>query len=266
MIAAKLDGRTESRRLLRLLAAKVRRSRQQHMTLATILVGRRYDSAMYVKLKRKAAAEVKIRTRPIQLPASVSSAKLRRVIQQLNRDRQVHGILLQLPLPKHLHTSTMVQYIHPDKDVDGFHPSNRRVVPPPVAAVEHFLTMAKRKNYTQVTILGKKSVFTEQLRDRFQPHGWYVHIVQSNWAAYTRKSDIIITALGRGPRLLASQVKRGAVVIDVGIRKLDGRTVGDVDPGVWTKASAITPVPGGVGPLTVYYVLANTYQLAHQLL
>ena len=264
MIAKKLDGRTESRRLLHRLTQRVRKSRRP-ITLATILVGERYDSALYVRLKQQAAAEVGIRTKPIQLSEQVSETRLLATIQKLNQNHYIHGILLQLPLPPHLDTDKIIQAIDPTKDVDGFHPENEWIVPPPVAAVEHFIDMARLKKKSRVVILGKKSVFTKQLQSRFAGRGWKTEVLQHDWAAQTRQADVIVSVLGRGPRLNRGQVKSGAIVIDVGIRKLNGKTVGDVDQSVWTRAKAITPVPGGVGPMTVYYVLYNTYELATRL-
>lgn len=261
MIAKKLDGRMESRRLLHQLAQRVRKIKKP-ITLATILVGERYDSSLYVRLKQQAAAEVGIRTKPIQLPESVSAARLLDEIHKLNRNPHIHGILLQLPLPNGIDADGIIQAIDPKKDVDGFHPANDLIIPPPVAAVEHFLSMARPKRKARVAILGKASVFARQLEQRFTARGWTIDIVQSHWAAITKKADVIITVLGRGPRLTAAQVKRGVIVVDVGIRKLNGKTVGDANPSVWNKAQAITPVPGGVGPMTIYYVLANTLTLA----
>lgn len=264
MSAKILNGRSESQRLLQRLKAKVKKHRRP-ITLATILVGQRYDSALYVKLKRKAATEVGMKTRPIQLSEKISQRKLIAVINGLNSNPRVQGILLQLPLPKHLQTNQIILAINPAKDVDGFHPSTTEVVPPPVAAVEHFLDMAKPKVKSRVVILGRKSVFTQQLQNRFAGRGWKTLIMKQRWAAHTRQADILVSVLGRGPRLTSAQVKRGVIVVDVGIRKLRGKTVGDVDASVWTKAKAITPVPGGVGPMTVYYVLHNTYELAKRI-
>jgi methylenetetrahydrofolate dehydrogenase (NADP+)/methenyltetrahydrofolate cyclohydrolase len=261
MIADKLDGRTESRRLLHRLTQRVIKSRKP-ITLATILVGERYDSALYVRLKQQAAAEVGIRTKQIQLPEQVTESRLIATIEKLNQNGYVHGILLQLPLPEHLDTDKIIQLINPAKDVDGFHPENELIVPPPVAAVEHFLDMARPKGKSRVVILGRKSVLTTQLQNRFAGRGWKTEILEHNWASQTSQADIIICVLGRGPRLTGAQVKAGVIVIDVGIRKLKGKTVGDADQSVWAKAKAITPVPGGVGPMTVYYVLHNTYELA----
>lgn len=264
MMAASLDGRRESRRLLRQLRARLR-TRRRPVTLATVLVGQRYDSALYVRLKRRAAADVGIRTRLVRLPDRATESQLLQVIRRLNRDQRIHGILLQLPLPKQFNTNRIVRAIEPTKDVDGFHPENRKILPPPVAAVEHFIHMAKPGARPRVVLLGRRSVFTNRLIDRFSARGWPVTLRSKNWTAETRRADIIISARGRGPRLTASQVGARPIVIDVGIRKVRGRTVGDVAAEVWSKARAVTPVPGGVGPMTIYYVLANTYKLSQRL-
>ncbi len=261
MKATRLDGKREAQRLLRTLKRRLAR-RSRYPTLATILVGQRYDSAVYVRLKVAAAKKVGIQTIQCRLPENTSQRRLERLIDQLNTRRPVTGILLQLPLPSQLNADRAIRTINPRKDVDGFHPDNQAVTPPPVAAVLHFLALVKPKRQARVVILGKKSVFTEQLRSLFIKRGWRVSLVKARWATYTKKADIIVTVLGRGPRLLARQIKGGSIVIDVGIRHQRGKIIGDVDPDVWSKAKAVTPVPGGVGPLTVAYVLMNTCQLA----
>lgn len=263
MIAQRLDGRQEADRLLRRLRRRVQQLRRPPR-LATILVGERYDSSLYVRLKLAAAAKVGIRTEQYRLPATTNQRRLTSLIKRLNQNRAVDGILLQLPLPAHLNADQAVQVIDPRKDVDGFHPDNTYIVPPPVAAVIHFVRLALVRTRANVVILGKRSVFTDQLRQVFTAQHHRVTVVQRGWSAITKRADVIITVLGRGPRLLARHVRRAAVVVDVGIRNIGGHTVGDVTPGVWAKAKAITPVPGGVGPMTVAYVLDNTYQLATQ--
>lgn len=260
--AISLDGKKEAAKLLGKLKQKVS-ALHTPITLATILVGRRPDSVLYVKRKQQAAINVGIKVRKYQFPTSISQKKLDSLLERLNRDSHVHGILLQLPLPTHLKTSRTIAMIPPSKDVDGFqdHP---RVVPPTVAAVLHLLRLAKPKQGARAIILGKKSVFTKdlsvQLHNAGSPAG--VVLVAHKIPMITRKADIIITALGRNPRLTAADIKPGAIVIDVGIRRMADKTVGDADPSVWTKAKAVSPVPGGVGPLTVAYVLYNTYHLA----
>lgn len=261
MKARILDGRREADRLLKLLGQRIARSKKK-LTMATIMVGQRYDSALYIKLKTAAAKKIGIRTRTYTLPINTSQAALHKLIARLNRDRSITGILLQLPLPRHLDTNKIVATIATNKDADGFHVPSL-VKPPTIAAVLRLMKMAKVKSTSSVIILGKKSVFNLGLQNEFVRMGMKVNIITpgNRIPLIVKKADVIITVLGHGPRLSAKNIKFTAVVIDVGIRRQGKRTVGDVDPLVWKKARAISPVPGGVGPLTIYFLLRNIYQL-----
>lgn len=263
MKAIKLDGRRAADRMLALLTKKVARHRQP-ITLATILVGLRYDSALYVKLKRRAAARVGIHTEAHHLPSTTSQSSLNKLIRSLNKRKNIHGILLQLPLPKQLNADAAVAAIDPTKDVDGFQPNNTLVVPPPVGAVLKLIALGKPKSESFTVIIAQQSVFTERLAQALDRTGHFVAVVEPHrhMNNVIRKSDIVISALGTGPRITARDIKPGAICIDVGIRQQGKKTVGDFNPSVWLKAKAVSPVPGGVGPLTVACVLENTYLLA----
>lgn len=263
MNALKLDGRRAAERMLKQLQAKVRRYKHP-ITLATILVGARYDSALYVKLKRRAAKRVGIRTEAHHLGSTISQPQLEKLIRALNHRRNINGILLQLPLPKKLNADLAVAAIDPHKDVDGFQPANTLVVPPPVGAVLRLIALAKSKKNSFAVIVAQQSVFTERLAKALDAAGHFAAIVEPHrkLSNVTTKADIVVTALGTGSRLSDADIKSGAICIDVGIRKHGHSTVGDILPSVWTKAKAVSPVPGGVGPLTISCVLENTYQLA----
>lgn len=265
MTAIRLNGKQGSERLLQVLRGRVVRLTRTPK-LATILVGQRYDSEVYVRLKVAAAKKVGIRTIQYHLPQRTSQRRLEWLIDQLNKQRSVTGILLQLPLPAPLNADRAVAAIDPRKDVDGFHPGNRWVTPPPVAAVLKLISMAHPKRRAEAVILGRDSVLTRMVKARLSGRGHSVDVVpvKHRIPPVAKRADIIVTVLGRGPRLLARQVKRNVIIIDVGIRHQGGKTIGDVDRSVWSKAKAVTPVPGGVGPLTVAYVLMNTYRLAER--
>lgn len=265
MIAKRLDGRRESARLLRVLTKRVKRQHRR-ITLATILVGQRYDSALYVKLKRQAAASAGMRTEYHHLAPTTNQAALERLIGQLNRRSTIDGILLQLPLPSQLDVDRAIAVMRPSKDVDGFHPANTVVVPPPVAAVLRLVAMGRPARGAFACLVAQPSVFSDRLAVEMERIGYAVATVEPyrGFGAIVSRADIVVTALGTGRRLTARDIKRGAIVVDVGIRKHGKKTAGDVDQSVWTKAKAISPVPGGVGPLTVAYVLWNTYTLARQ--
>lgn len=258
--AQRLNGKIAADRLLVQLQRQLRR--RKPIRLATIVVGQRYDSSLYVRLKVAAAKRVGIATEQHALPRATSAATLNRLIQRLNRRPSIHGILLQLPLPPGLNPDRAIQAIDPRKDVDGFHPDNAYIIPPPVAAVLKLVDLGHPPRRCRVTILGKVSVYTRQLQSVFERRGWTAEIIAERWSRQTTHSHVIVTALGRGPKLLGRQIKPGAIVVDVGIRHEHGKTVGDVDPSVWSVARAVSPVPGGVGPLTVAYLLINCVKLA----
>jgi len=262
MTAGVLNGRVAAENILNKLRHRIQRQ-SGTVTLATIQVGRRPDSTLYLKLKSRAANRVGIKSEHFALPATVSQAKLIQLIVKLNQRRNIHGILIQLPLPPHLKTDMVVSAISIKKDVDGFHPRSL-VVPPTIAAVLYLVQAAKPRARATAVILGKKSVFTRRLARELSRCGHFAVIVPvtNHIPRITKPADIIVTAIGRGPRLTARFIKPGAIVIDVGIRRHHGDTSGDVDKSVWTKAKAVSPVPGGVGPLTVAYLLVNTFKLA----
>ncbi len=264
--AVRLDGRQAADRMLAQLKKKVDRTKRP-ITLATILVGTRYDSALYVKLKQRAAAKVGIRTEAHHLPASTTQSTLEKLIRKLNHRKTITGILLQLPLPKHLNADSAVAAIDQHKDVDGFQPNNSLVVPPPVEAVLKLIALGKSKPKSFAVIVAQQSVFTKQLAIALDHKGFTAAIVEPhrNMRSVTSKADIVISALGTGPRLTAHDLKYGTICIDVGIRQLGKKTVGDFASSAWTKAKAISPVPGGVGPLTISCVLENTYLLMKKL-
>lgn len=263
MIAQRLNGTKESERIIQRLVS-LTSSLRRPITLATILVGSRYDSALYVKLKRKAAARAGIHTTFFHLPEKVSQKKLEELLHTLNRDTTVYGILLQLPLPKHLDADAAIAVMDPKKDADGFHKANTFITPPPIAATLHLLKLAHPKPNSFATIVAKPSVFTERLAHELDRLGYPTAITSPhpNMSLLTTASDILITAIGTSVFIHAAEVKKGAIIIDVGIRKHGKKAVGDISPNVWNKAAAISPVPGGVGPMTIAYLLWNTYQLA----
>lgn len=263
MSVIKLDGRRAADRMLVQLKKKVAQTKRP-ITLATILVGARYDSALYVKLKRRAAARVGIRTEAHHLASSTAQSSLEKLIRRLNHRKNISGILLQLPLPKPLNADSAVATIDLNKDVDGFRLDNTLVTPPPVGAVLKLIALGKPTAESFAVIVAQQSVFTERLAKALDKVGHTAAIVEPHrhMSNITNKADIVITALGTGPRLTASDIKRGAICVDVGIRQHGKKTAGDIHRSAWTKAKAISPVPGGVGPLTISCVLENSYLLA----
>ncbi|MEA3192061.1 MAG: methylenetetrahydrofolate dehydrogenase / methenyltetrahydrofolate cyclohydrolase [Betaproteobacteria bacterium] len=242
--------------------------------LAVILAGDDPASKVYVRNKTRACAEVGVRSQQIDYPASVTQAELIARISKLNADPAVHGILIQLPLPKHIDSARVLEAVAPQKDVDGFHESNLgallagrpRVVPCTPAGVMRLLehagvALAGRHAVVigRSNIVGKPVALLLLQRDATVT---ICHSKSSHLEMETRKADILIAAVGRAKLVTAAMVKPGACVIDVGVNRLsDGKLAGDVDfESVKEVAGAITPVPGGVGPMTIAMLLENCVQ------
>ena len=240
--------------------------------LAVILVGDDPGSQLYVNNKKKACAEVGIRSFSHHLPESVSQLELLALIDQLNNDPQIHGILCQLPLPDHIDTFTIICAIRPEKDVDGFHPVNvgllslgrDSLLPCTPAGIMTLLrTYEIPVAGSHCVIIGRSNIVGKPIAQLMLQENATVTIAHSrtnDLPALCRQADILIVAVGRAGMIDASYVKKGAVVIDVGINRTEqGKTVGDVDfAAVSELTSAITPVPGGVGPMTIAMLLQNT--------
>ncbi len=246
--------------------------------LAVILVGDNPASAVYVASKIKACAEAGMRSFRKQYPATIDEDTLIGAIEELNRDQNVHGILVQLPLPPHIDMRRVLKTIDARKDVDGFHLYNvgglvvgDTVFPPctpygVVKLLEHEHIEVEGRNVVVVgasNIVGKPMALMLMQREATVS---VCHVKTRDLAQYTILADILVVAAGKPNLILPQMVKHGAVVIDVGINRLpDGRIVGDVDfEGVRQKASYITPVPGGVGPMTVTMLLFNTITSAER--
>lgn len=237
--------------------------------LAAILVGDDSASKIYLRLKEKACHEVGINFHKYLCNSDccpcVSENDLLATIAFLNNDPTVNGIIVQLPLPKKFNTNKMIEAIDPQKDVDGFHPKNKTgIIPPTVAAVMELLK-ATGENIAEknALIIGKSDIFAKGLKEHLAA-GLKIKKIKElrEITAETKKSDIIIIALGKAKALKKNQTKPGAIIIDVGINKVKDKTVGDVDPKVAEVAGYLSPVPGGVGPLTVACLLRNVLVLA----
>jgi methylenetetrahydrofolate dehydrogenase (NADP+) / methenyltetrahydrofolate cyclohydrolase len=239
--------------------------------LAAVLLGDDPASASYVRSKTKACQEAGIFSRQITPPGDIPQADLLAVIRQLNGDAAINGILVQLPLPSHLDERTILEAVDPDKDVDGFTFGNigrlvenqARFIPCTPAGI---LEILDREG---VAIKGRHAVVVGRSEIVGKPVALLLlhrhatvticHSRTENLGAETRRADILVAAVGRPRLITGSMVASGAIVIDVGINRVDGKLVGDVDfDSASQVASAITPVPGGVGPMTVAMLLRNT--------
>jgi len=246
-------------------------------TLATVLVGDHPASRTYVEGKRRDCEEVGISFRLHHLPASVREGELRDLIRHLNEEEGVHGILLQLPLPPHLDPRGLVEEISPEKDVDGLHPHNvgrlwkgqydpeRSLLPCTPRGILRLLDRyGVEVRGSLVTIVNRSDLVGKPLAKLLLDRDATVLLCHSktrNLEERTREADVVVTAVGRRPSfiLTADMIREGAVVVDAGMNYVGGRLVGDADAeGVGRKASHLTPVPGGVGPMTRVMLLHNT--------
>ena len=258
--------------------------------LATVLVGEDPASRLYVGMKQRAAAEAGVHSRQEILSATAPEAELLSLIDRLNADPAIHGILVQLPLPRQIDESKVLLAIDPDKDVDGFHPVNvgrlatgdPDVLAPctPRGVIEMLLRSGADPSGKHAVVVGRSNIVGKPmalLLLRRAPGGnatvSVAHSRTADLGALTRTADILIVAVGRPDTITRDMVKPGATVIDVGTNRVDDpghprgyRVVGDADfEGVSEVAGAITPVPGGVGPMTIAMLLANTVEAAIRL-
>ncbi len=268
-----LDGKFVEKKILSEAKRKVNALKKKKITpmLKVIQVGGDPASSVYVKRKIKSANFVGIDSEHVKLSEKTSKKKLLNLINSLNLDSSVHGVLLQLPLPKHLKIPNLMELIIPEKDVDGFHPINQgRVLLGEDALVactpQGIMRLFKEYKIDlvgkNVVIIGRSNIVGKPLASLLINASATVTICHSktkNLKEFTRKADIVIVAVGKPKLLKASMVKKGVIVIDVGINRVNGKLCGDVDfDNVKKKASFITPVPGGVGRLTTACLMLNT--------
>jgi methylenetetrahydrofolate dehydrogenase (NADP+)/methenyltetrahydrofolate cyclohydrolase len=256
--------------------------------LAVVLVGDDPASKSYVTAKEKACGELGIYSDDNRLPATTTQQELLELIDKLNKDTRINGILVQLPLPKHIDSGRVLLAVDPDKDVDGFHPVNvgKMVVGEkaplpctPHGIIQLLLRSKVKLEGAEVVIVGRSNIVGKPLANMLiqkSPTGnatvTICHTRTKNIAEHVRRADIVIAAAGRPKTITADMIKSGAVVIDVGVNRVEDATkkkgyrlVGDVDfEEVKEKASLITPVPGGVGPMTITMLLYNTVTAAKQ--
>ena len=256
--------------------------------LATVLVGEDPASQVYVGQKEKTSLALGIYSERHDLPADTSEADLLALVDKLNKDQKIHGILVQLPLPKHINETNVLYAIDPDKDVDGFHPVNvgKMVLGEdcylpctPHGILELLTRSGVETSGAEVVIIGRSNIVGKpianlmlQKRKGGNATVTLCHTRTKDMAAHCKRADIIIAAVGVPKMVTADMVKDGVVVIDVGVNRIgktaEGKAIlaGDVDfDAVKEKASYITPVPGGVGPMTITMLMKNTVQAAKQI-
>lgn len=269
-----IDGKQISKEVRAEIAAECAALSERGIVpgLAVIIVGTDPASQVYVRNKKKACEEVGFHSEVYELPEETTEAELLALVERLNGDSAIHGILVQLPLPKHLDDKLIIDHIDPNKDVDAFHPVNVGKImigdydflPCTPAGVMVLLEKSG------VDVSGKDCVVVGRSNIVGKPQAMLLlhangtvtvcHSRTKNLAEVTRRADILVAAVGKADFITGDMVKDGAVVIDVGMnRRADGKLTGDVDfASVEPKASFITPVPGGVGPMTITMLLKNT--------
>ncbi len=273
-----LDGKSLSNKIKQTVKEEVKTLQKQTITpgLAVVLVGANPASAAYVNMKSKACKEAGIYSIVHEMPETISQEKILEIIDMMNKNPNIDGILVQLPLPKHIDTTAILEAIDPKKDVDGFHPYNVGRV---VAGLDGFVpatpygVMELLKEYNidpkskNVCIVGASNIVGKPMATLLLNANASVdicHIYTDNLKTHTLNADIICVGVGVVNLIKEDMVKDGTIVIDIGINRLDnGKLVGDVDyDAVSQKCSYITPVPGGVGPMTIAMLLQNTIKAA----
>jgi methylenetetrahydrofolate dehydrogenase (NADP+)/methenyltetrahydrofolate cyclohydrolase len=274
MTAVRIDGKALALKLRAEVADDVRAFRQP-VCLATILVGDDPASHVYVGSKHKASHEAGIDSRDHRLPSDTPESEILELVADLNADDSVDGILVQLPLPEHMDEPTVLRAVDPARDVDGFHVLNAGrlylgepfLVPATplgiMAMLDEYGVELKGKD---AVVIGRSEIVGKPMAMLLLAQHVTVTICHSrtvDLASHTRRADVLVAAVGREGLVTPDMVKPGATVVDVAMnRNADGKLVGDVDPAVFEVAGLMTPVPGGVGPMTIAMLLRNTLTAA----
>ena len=290
-VGEKIDGTAVAKSVREDVAREVAELKARGITpgLTVVIVGEDPASQTYVAAKEKASVEAGMKGETIRLPADTPQPELEALIDRLNADATVHGILVQSPLPRHMDANTVVRRILPEKDVDGFHPVNvgklligekDGFAPCTPAGVQELLVRyGVETKGKEVVIVGRSTIVGKPMAALLMQHGagadctvTVCHSRTKDLRFHTRRADIVIAALGKPEMITGDMIRPGAVVIDVGISRVDDATrargyrlAGDVHFESASKvASLITPVPGGVGPMTIAMLLKNTVRAARQ--
>ena len=279
--AIKLDGKLFRAELLEDLKTRVAALKDKGITpgLATVLVGEDPGSQNYVRMKHRDCEEVGIRSIRKDLPAETTQDELNAVIDELNADDACTGYIVQLPLPEQLDENAVLERIDPAKDADGLHPVNLGKLvlnePAPLPCTPNGSIALLRRfgvelNGAKVVVIGRgitvgRPIGLMLTRRSENSTVTLCHTGTRDLAAETREADVIVAAAGRPHMLTADMIKPGCAILDVGVSRVDGKTTGDVHPDCWEVAGAISPNPGGVGPMTRTFLLENIVERAERL-
>jgi len=276
-----IDGKSLSKKVQSSVQAEVEKLKQEKNIvpgLAVIIIGDDPASHAYVSMKEKACKAVGFYSIAHKMPDTITQDEIIQIITMMNNNPHIHGILVQLPLPPHIDTNKILEVIDPKKDVDGFHAYNvgrmvtnldSFVACTPLGVMKMFEEYNIELQGKSVVVVGASNIVGKPMASLLLNANATVtvtHIYTKDLASYTRNADIVIVGVGKPNLITADMVKDGAIVIDIGINRLDsGKLVGDVDfENVSPKCSYITPVPGGVGPMTIAMLLSNTLKATKQ--
>ena len=279
MTARIIDGKSIAKELRESLAPRVAALKEQGITpgLTVIVVGDDPASAIYVRNKERACIKLGMNSQVLRFPAETTQEEILNTVRLLNQDDSVHGILVQLPLPRHIDEQAVLRAIDPDKDVDGFHAMNAGrlmngepgfVACTPKGVMRLLEVSGVELDGKNAVVVGRSNIVGKPMALLLLQKNCTVTIAHSHTkdlTAVTRSADILVVAVGRAGFITGDMIKPGAAVMDVGINRVDGKVVGDVDfDAVREVASWITPVPGGVGRMTITMLLANTIEAAER--
>lgn len=275
-----IDGKLVSNHIRELIKVEIEQLKQKQIVpgLAVVIIGENPASKSYVRSKEKACIKLGMHSEKYELDKTTSESELLNLIQKLNKDEKIHGILVQLPLPEQINTEHIIEAIDPRKDVDGFHPVN---------VGKHFSGLDAMKPCTpygimkllsyyklevegkHAVVLGRSNIVGKPIANMLLAKNATVSMCHSrtkNLKEMLLMADIVVVAIGRPHFVTADMIKEGAVVIDVGINRIESGIVGDVDfEAIKDKAGYITPVPGGVGPMTITMLMYNTLEAAKKI-
>ncbi len=272
-----IDGKQIASEITEKVADEIKANKLK-VGLAVILIGNDPASELYVKLKKKACIKVGIDFHLYKFPDNTNTDEVIEAVKFLNKDEEINAILVQLPLPKELDTKKIIAAINPKKDVDGFHPTNIQkyingeidFLPGLNEGINILLASTKQDLANKkICILANSDEFAEPLEKYFinqKLNAKHIHLTDTDWTDRVKEADVLITAVGKALLITEDYIKENVIIIDVGTNKLTKNTiVGDVDyDSVCDKCSYITPVPGGVGPMTIAMLLKNSVRLARR--
>lgn len=279
MTARIIDGKSIAKELRESLAPRVAALKEQGITpgLTVIVVGDDPASAIYVRNKERACVKLGMNSQVLRFPAETTQEEILNTVRLLNRDDSVHGILVQLPLPRHIDEQAVLRAIDPDKDVDGFHAMNAGrlmngepgfVACTPKGVMRLLEVSGVELDGKNAVVVGRSNIVGKPMALLLLQKNCTVTIAHSHTkdlTAVTRSADILVVAVGRAGFITGDMIKPGAAVMDVGINRVDGKVVGDVDfESAKEVASCITPVPGGVGAMTIAMLMENTVEAAEK--